>query len=79
MRTLSGESDKFSCGVLSLEPPIPPDDYVLLGRKDLLLSDSAHQQDLLSDSAHQQSSKFINGISEIISAWEERGFLRFVA
>lgn len=36
VRTLSGESDKFSFCVLSFEPPIPRDDYVLLGRKELL-------------------------------------------
>lgn len=65
----NGESDNAFSRVLSFEPTPPHDDFVLLGRN----------KDTLSDSAHQPSSKFISGVFEIISAWEERKFLRFVA
>ena len=63
--TPNGESDSR---VLSIDPS-PQDGFVLF-EPDMV--------DILSDSAHKNSSKFISSILEIISAWENHGFFRFV-
>lgn len=65
--TPNGESDS-RVRILSIDPS--PQDGFILFEPDMV--------DILSDSDHKNSSKFISSILEIISAWENHGFFRFV-